>query len=176
MLLSLAFVASILTFFTQIAHPVTNLWAAPRMGGMAASSGITGFVLTSAILTGPLLLLLRYDRLPAGATTVVVGLNVAAMGFLHGHGAYPRAIVVAIVGAVIAVDLLRLVVRPEASRPRAFRSFAIVVAAAPVLAYFVTLAGTRGITWSTHVWVGVIVFTGGVGWLLSYVVLPPRLE
>ena len=176
MILSLTFVVSILTFFTQLAHPVTNLWAAPRGGGIALSLGIIGTLLTSAILTAPLLLLLRHDRMPPGATTVVVGLNAVAMGFLHGHGLYPYAVVAAIAGAAIAVDVLRVVMRPAAFRPRAFRGFAVVLAAAPVLAYFLAIAGTRGITWSIHVWVGVVVFAGGVGWLLSYLVLPPRLE
>lgn len=177
MLLSLTFVVCILTFFTQIAHPVASMWAGPRGDGTSmVEVGIVGTLLTTAILTAPLLLLLRHDRLPIGAITVVVGLNAFAMGFLYGAGPYPRAVVVATVAAAVVVDILRVAVRPAVSRPRAFRFFAVALAAAPVIAYFVTVAGTSRITWSTHVWVGVVVFAGGVGWLVSYLMLPPRLE
>ena len=176
MILSLAFVVSILTFFTQIAHPVSNLWGASRSHGMATEFGIIGILLTTAILTAPLLFLLRHDRMPAGATTVLVGLNAVAMGVLFEHGAYPGAVVAAIVVAAIAVDVVRAVVRPAAARPRAFRTFAVALAAAPVTGYFLAVARTHGIAWSTHLWVGVIVFAGGVGWLLSYLLLPARLE
>jgi hypothetical protein len=29
--------------------------------------------------------------------------------------------------------------------------------------------------WSTHLWLGVIVFVAALGWLLSYLVLPPHV-
>ena len=176
MILSLTFVVSILTFFTQIGHPVSNLWAAGAQRGMMTALGIVGMLLTAAILTAPLLLLLRHDRLRAGATTVVLGVNALAMGFLFGHGGYPALVVAAIAAAALAVDVLRAVLRPDASHPGAFRTFAVALSATPVLAYFVALAAMDGISWSTHVWVGVVVFAAGVGWLLSYLMLPPRLE
>jgi hypothetical protein len=42
-------------------------------------------------------------------------------------------------------------------------------------AYFAALAATQGIAWTPHLWLGAIVFAGVAGWLLSYLVLPPRL-
>jgi hypothetical protein len=176
MLLSLTLLVSILTFFTQIAHPVSHLFAAEPTSAMPPALGIVGILFTSAILTAPLVFLLRHGRMPAGATALVVGLNAVAMGFLYWRGPYPSAVVGALVAAAILIDAVRVVVRPAPERPRAFRSFAVVLAATPVAAYFVTLAATTGITWTTHVWVGVVVFTAAVGWLLSYLVLPPRLD
>ena len=176
MILSLALLVSILTFFTQIGHPVSNLWAAPGGWPAMLAVGIVGTLLTVAIWTAPLLLLLRHDRLRAGSTTVVLGVNAFAMGFLFGRGAYPALVVAAIAAAALAVDVLRVVLRPDGSRPGAFRTFAVALSAAPVLAYFAAVAAMGGISWSTHVWVGVVVFAGAVGWLLSYLVLPPRLE
>lgn len=41
-------------------------------------------------------------------------------------------------------------------------------------AYFTSLALTAGIGWSAHLWLGTIAFSGAVGWVLSYLVLPPR--
>ena len=173
MILSLGFVVSILTFFTQIAHPISNLWGAPGASSHDMTElGITGMLLTAAILTAPLLLLLGRARLPDGGATVVIGLNAFAMGFLFDRGAYPRTIVVATIVSAVLVDSVRAAIRPTASRPRAFRIFAAAVPTLPTAAYFVALAATSGIAWSTHLWAGVIVFTGAVGWLLSYLVLP----
>jgi len=177
MVLSLTFVVSILTFFTQIAHPIPNLWGARRGPASHALTelGIAGSLLSAAILTAPLLLLLRHGRLPVGSTAIVVGLNAFAMGFLYDQGRYPRLVVAATVVGALALDLLRAVMRPEVSRPRAFRTFACALPAGLTVAYFVALAASTGIAWSTHLWVGVSVFAGVVGWLLSYLILPPRL-
>jgi hypothetical protein len=175
MLLSLTFVVSILTFFTLIAHPAANLWGTRATRSHELTElGITGMLLTAATLTAPLLFLLRHDRLPTGGVTILVGLNAFAMGFLFDQGAYPRAVVAAIIAAAIAADVLRAALRPSPSRPGAFRVFAAVVATLPTAAYFTMLAATTGIAWSTHLWLGVVVFAAAVGWLLSYLLLAPH--
>ena len=175
MLLSLTFVVSILTFFTQIAHPIANLWgsAVAPASQEGIELGIAGTLLTVVILTAPLLLLLRYGRLPTGGTSILVGLNAFAMGFLYDRGPYPRTVVVATVAAAVAADLLRAGLRADAARPRAFRTFAFALPLGLTLAYFTSLAVKSGITWSPHLWIGVVVFAGAVGWLLSYLVLAP---
>src|SRR5262249_47829220 len=176
MLLSLTCLVSNLTFFTQIAHPLANLWAAgPRRWSQDVTElGIVSMLLTTVILTAPLLLLLRQGRLPAGAVTIMLGLNSIATGFLYDHGPYPLVPVAAMVGAAIAGDLLRMVLRPSPPRPAAFRWFAIGVPALLYAGYFAALAVTVGIGYSVHLWMGVVVFAGVLGWLLSYLVLSPR--
>jgi hypothetical protein len=176
MLLSLTCVVSNLTFFTQIAHPLANLWAAgPRRWSQDVTElGIVSMLLTTVILTAPLLLLLRQARLPTGAVTIMLGLNSVAMGVLFDHGPYPVVPVAAMVGAAIAGDVLRAVLKPSSSRPVAFRWFAIGVPALLYAGYFAALAFTVGIGYSPHLWMGVVVFAGVVGWLSSYLVLPPR--
>jgi hypothetical protein len=176
MLLSLTCVVSNLTFFTQIAHPLANLWAAGprRLSQDVTELGIVSMLLTTVILTAPLLLLLHQARLPTGAVTIMLGLNSVAMGVLFDHGPYPVVPVAAMVGAAIAGDVLRAVLKPSPSRPVAFRWFAIGVPALLYAAYFAALACTVGIGYSPHLWMGVVVFAGVVGWLSSYLVLPPR--
>jgi hypothetical protein len=176
MLLSLTCLVSNLTFFTQIAHPLANLWAAgPRRWSQdVIELGIVSMLLTTVILTAPLLLLLRQARLPTGAVTIMLGLNSVAMGVLFDHGPYPVVPVAAMVGAAIAGDVLRAVLKPSSSRPVAFRWFAIGVPALLYAGYFAALAFTVGIAYSPHLWMGVVVFAGVVGWLSSYLVLPPR--
>jgi len=39
----------------------------------------------------------------------------------------------------------------------------------------IVTGATRGIGWSPHLWLGVVVFAGIIGWLLSYLLLPPRV-
>jgi len=174
--LSLTCLVSALTFFTQIAHPLSNLWAAgARASGTVTELGIVGFLLTAVILTAPFLLLLRLGRLRGGAVTIVVALNSVLTGFLFDRGPYPLVPVIAFSLAGLAADVLRAILRPGASRPAAFRWFAV---GHPVLlyaAYFGALLLTTGIGYTPHLWIGVIVFAGLIGWLLSYLALPPRL-
>ena len=178
LVLSLTFVISALTFFTQIAHPLANLWAVGtrRSSPDVTELGLVSFLLTTAIVVGPLLLLQRHARLPTGAVTIVVGLNSIAMGFLFDHGDYPRALVAASLGGGAVADLLRLGLRPAADRPVAFRLFSFAVPVLLTGVYFAGLGLTTGIAWSPHLWLGTVVFCGIVGWLLSYLPLPPRLE
>ncbi len=178
LILSLTFMVSALTFFTQTAHPLANLWAV----GTRESSpdvtelGLVSFLLTDAILIGPVLLLLRHGRLPTGGLTILIGLNSLAMGLLFDHGDYPLALVAAAIAAGAAADLIRLVLRPAADRAGAFRLYAFAVPVLLTGAYFAGLGLTTGIAWSPHLWLGTVVFCGIVGWLLSYLALPPRLE
>jgi hypothetical protein len=178
MLLSLTFVVSALTFFTQTAHPLANLWASGsrRHTPDISELGVVSFCLTIAILIGPVLLLLRHGRLPAGALAILIGLNSVAMGFLFDQGDYPRPLVGAWIVAGVASDLLRLALRPAADRAGRFRVYAFAVPVVLAAAYFAGLALTTGIAWSPHLWLGTVVYCGLVGWLLSYLVLPPRLQ
>ena len=175
--LSMTFVVSNLTFFTQIAHPVSNLWAAgpARMSHDVLELGITGMLLSVVVLTAPVLFLARWNRLPPAGVTLLVGLNAFAMGFVYDGGPYPRAAVLALVAGAVLADLVRAAIRPGAERAAAFRVFSV---ALPVLlygAYFITVGLAHGFGWSPHVWLGVIVFAGVIGWLSSYTLLPPRV-
>ena len=175
--LSMTFVLANLTFFTQIAHPISNLWAAGRMrmSEDMIEFGITGLVLTAAILTAPVLWLLRWNRLPAGGVTIIIGLDAIAMGFVFDRGPYPVPVVLAMIVAALLADVLRAALQPDAGRPTAFRIFAAVFPALLYLSYFVTVGITYGLSWSPHLWLGVVVFAGIIGWLLSYLLLPPRI-
>jgi hypothetical protein len=46
----------------------------------------------------------------------------------------------------------------------------------PYVGYFVALGLTVGIGRSTHLWTAIVVFSAVVGWLMSYIALPPRWE
>ncbi|HET8577925.1 MAG TPA: hypothetical protein VFO18_12550 [Methylomirabilota bacterium] len=178
LVLSLTFVVATLTFFTQIAHPISNLWAAATTLASAdvTELGLVGTLLTAAIVTAPVLLLLRHGRLPAGAVAIFVGLQCFAMGFVYDRGPYPTLPVAGMIVAGAVVELLRVVLRPAVSRPAAFRWFAFALPVLLYAGYFGALGLAGGIRWSTHLWTGAVVFSGIIGWLISYLVLPPRLQ
>src|SRR5439155_700980 len=42
-------------------------------------------------------------------------------------------------------------------------------------AYFTGLQLRSGLAWTPHVWVGVVAFAAVIGWLMSYLIVPPRV-
>src|SRR5262249_31918879 len=95
--------------------------------------------------------------------------------FVYDRGSYPRAVVTAMTLGALAAELLRAGLRPTAARSAAFRVFAFALPVLLNLSYFAAVHLTLGIAWTPHLWLGSVVFSGIVGWLLSYLVLPPRV-
>ena len=175
-LLSLTWMLSACTFMTQVAHPVVYLWgggnAPGAHGWLWQAMGVVGMLWDTGLLMGFLLLTIRRWTLPAGACTLVVGLNAVAMGLLHRH-AYPFLPVVARVIAGLGADGVYAWLQPSVQRPRAWRLFAFLVPALLTTLHFGTLGLTVGVWWSVHLWAGTIVLTGLVGLLLSMLLVPP---
>jgi len=71
--------------------------------------------------------------------------------------------------ATPAEDLARWVVAFE----QVCAAVAFAIPAVQYLFYFVAVMLWARVTWSVHLWTGAIVIAGGVGWLLSYLVLAP---
>ena len=97
------------------------------------------------------------------------------MGVLFDRGPYPRTVVLAMIAGAALADVVRAGLRPSAAKPRAFRVFSVAQPVVLYAAYFAALGATRGIGWSPHLWLGVVVLAGIIGWLLSYLLLPPRV-
>jgi len=175
MVLALTSLLSVLTLFTLYAHPIVQPAAGaghPYAG--SESMGVASILLQTGLLMGIILLALRSLALPAGALTVMITLNAAGMGFLSIQGDYPLALVAAAGAAGLLADLLRAFLDPTAGGPRAVRLFAFGVPTVFYVCYFLALMLTEGVAWSVHAWTGAIVLAGAAGWLLSYLVLPPR--
>lgn len=175
MALGLTATFSILTFFTVYAHPLVHAAAgAGHPYGGGEGFGVSSILLQTVVLVAALLLIARSAPPPRGGFTLIVTLNAAAMGFLSFSGAYPLALVVAAAIGGISIDVLYTAIRPTTARPGAWRLFAFAAPAAFYLCYFLALLLTEGIAWSVHLSVGSIVLAGITGWLLSYLVVPPR--
>lgn len=194
MVVSAAFLLSLLTFFTQYAHPFSRPWPAlgnrptstffpveapdPLFRGagvlslfVGQSMGIVGILLQMGLLMGVVLLVVgRWSwSLPPGALTIVFTVNAILMGFMRDE----KILIPGAALAGLAADLLLKQLKPSVTRPGALRLFAFAVPAIYCVLYFVTLMFTKGVWWSIHLWMGSIVLTGIVGWLMSYLLVPP---
>jgi len=184
MVLSVTSVLSVITFFMSLGHPLSNVPAdATRFALVRAqargwiellqSAGVQGMLAWMAVLMAAVFFLLGRRHVPTGALTFMLTLNGAAMALLYPRSAYPLAPVASLAVAGVIADGLRALLRPGADRPLAWRIFSFAVPAVATLAYFASLALTRGVWWSVHVWSGTVLLSGAVGWLLGYVALSP---
>jgi hypothetical protein len=175
MLLALTSTLSVLTFFTEYAHPL--VYAAAGRGhpyGGAEGLGVASVLLQTGLLMAIVLLTAQVGSLPRGGLALIVTLNAAAMGFLNFSGGYPFALVVGAGVAGCLVDTFYARLHPTVRTPIVWRVFAFALPATFYLCYFLALMSTEGIAWSVHLWVGSILLAGIAGWLLSYLRLPPR--
>ncbi len=173
-LLSLTIALSVLTFFTQYASPIANVWALGNMREPfdVQEMGVVSMLLDTALWVGAALIFMRRWQAAPGAFTLLLGLNAFAMGFLFDQGPYPLPHVLVRVVAGLVADGLMRVLHPSSQRPAALRLFAFAVPGALYAAYFVVASQITGIAWSVHMWAGMVVLAGVAGLLMSFVSVP----
>jgi hypothetical protein len=193
-MLSLAFLLSSLTFWTQYANHFGRPW--PAAGNrptapvfsvvapdpmfrnaeiqnlyVAHALGVASILLQAGFIAGIVLLALRRwgPRLPFGAFAVVLGLNALMLGAARDQ----MLLVPGAVVAGLAADALVRALSASPARPAALRVVAFGVPAIYFALFFAVIALTRGVWWSMPLWTGTIVLAGAVGWLASWLVVPP---
>lgn len=177
--LSLTALISDLTFFLMFSHPIFSRTGS-RFDYVFSSesgqvAGVLGLMLVGGALVGPVLLVLRRWQLPLGALTLIWGSNTVAMTILGYHEAAAQAMAGAMLLAVVLLDLLLWQLRSRLDATTLLRLFAF---GAPVLlfiAYYLGLLASTGTRWSVHLVTGSVALAGVVGWLLSYLVVPPAM-
>ncbi len=140
--------------------------------------GVAGILLQTAFLMGVVLLAVRRWPLPPGSLTLIFGLNAALMTSMRDRflSTGPYSLIAAAALGGLAGDLLLRQLRPSVTRPAAFRLFAFAVPSILYGWYFLALRLTGGgMWWSVHFWTGAIALAGVVGWLLSYLLILPRV-
>jgi hypothetical protein len=108
-------------------------------------------------------------QLPVGSFVVVLALNGAAMSVPHGD---PWVFPLTITAGIVA-ELLYRWLRPEIERTGQLRLFATLVPVGLFSLYFLMLSLLGGVWWPVPLWTGAIVLSGVVGWLVSYLMVPP---
>ena len=107
--------------------------------------------------------------LPGGSLTIVFTVNATLMGLMRDQA----VLIPAAAAAGLASDLLLWWVGPSPQNRMGLRIFAAAVPAIYYCFYFLVVILAKGIWWSVHLWTGAIALAGVVGWLLSYLVVPP---
>jgi hypothetical protein len=169
--LSAALTLSALTFLTQYAHPLVDLWASRRWNvqitaWVAQDLGVVAIQVQVSLLVGVILLLVRSFHVPRGSLTVLCGLNGLCMAIVSRH---PELVWVPLLTGV-AADTLLLRVRPMDSSATSLRVFAAGVPALWAVLYWIAIALEEGgSAWSPQLWAGVVLAAALAGFLVSYV-------
>jgi hypothetical protein len=177
MLVSLAYVLSILTFFTQYASPIVTSWADKQTPLQEMQElGVASILLATAIFIGVVLLAIRRWRLPLGSFTIMLTINLILARVLANPS--PPVLFVAVLAIIngLLIDALNLALKPSVERMTALRLFAFLVPVVTEIIYFFAIQMLHGIAWVVHLWVGSIVLAGVVGLLLSYLLVPLPVE
>jgi hypothetical protein len=188
--LSLTLAASLTAFMFQYLHPVYEnvvslghesflvqdfaTFQFPYVNRLAIEIGVTGFILSSVFLFGPLLFLLRRWRPPTGSVAIVLGVQCLLMQALTGFSDAGLA-TLGLIGAA-AVEGLLAVLRPSPTRRWRLRAFCAVT---PAVFWGVYLAGIYlndgGLGWKAEVWGGALVWSGLTLLGLAMVMFPPAV-
>jgi hypothetical protein len=142
----------------------------PASSFLSEGLGLAAILVTSAVLMGVVLFVVRRWQLLFGTLTLILTVDIAVLGLLQGD----FTLVPAAFATGLIADLLILTLRPSPARPNLFRLFAFLLPSILFTAYFVTLFLTSQVVWIIHLWVGSIFAAGWVGWAMSYLVVPPR--
>jgi hypothetical protein len=173
MLLSLAYVLAIFTFFTQFANPIANSIADQHTIEALVDLGIASILLQTALFMGFVLPVMRRWWLPLGAFTLIFTIASIVSSLMAKSSLVLAVAILAIVTGLL-IDLLNRAIKPVAERKSALRLFAFAVPVVINGMYFLGLAVIKGVSWSIHLWAGSIVMAGIIGLMLSYVLVPPQ--
>lgn len=171
-IVSAALLLSTLTFFTQFANPLVDVWPARGAGEpnvlwwVAQDLGAAGLLIQGCLLVAIMLLLVRRFTLPPGSLTLVCLLNGILVVILKAR--WELLPVPLLTG--LSADLMLHWLRPSAEKTRGLRIFTFGVGSLFSLFYFGDVVLAYGGTWwSPALCLGLIVSTGVIGFLVSYV-------
>ena len=181
-MLSLLFVLSVITFFTQFANAFThaNVLAGQNVTSSDTyyrdTTGLASILIPTGIEMAFILLALRRWVLPVGSLTMLLTANAALMYLLgiHYSGQHWPVLLAAFAGGVFA-DVFLAMWKPSMQRVRALRVFAFATPFVTYLLYFLALNLTGGVVWRIHMWLGAAFLAGVVGLGLSMLVAAPAV-
>lgn len=180
-ILSLLYVFSLLTFFTQYSNFASSpAFMVGRISGnhfLEDVFGVWSIVVPTTLFIGTVLFALRRWRLPVGTFTLIFTVNVTIMWLMEWGRTvdFPMLLLLGPIGGIVT-DALLFWLKPSASNAGALRIFAFVVPLILGLVYIVLLnMGNGPLWWPIHMWLGVPFIAGIVGLFLSFLVAPPAI-
>jgi hypothetical protein len=175
--LSLTALLSVFTFFSLFAGPYSGvLGSGARPSSAVLVRTLLGMYLFSAFIVGSSLVALRRGTLPVGSLTVLFGVNAVAMILMQGHAPLGIQVAFSLVafaaGAIGDVMLWRL--RPTDARRLQVYAFAFLLPVVYFALYLGVVVATVGSRWTVHALTGMVVLSGVIGLLLSFVFVGAR--
>ena len=135
---------------------------------------IASVLVTTVLLVGGLLLVVRRWQPPFGTFTVMFGAVAVGMSGLDTFERLPLALC-GLAGGVVA-DVLVTRLRPGPDAVRSARVVAGVVPVALWLPYFVVFKVAYDLPWNVHMWTGTVFLAAVGGLLLSALAYPPETQ
>lgn len=163
---------------TMHAEPYEFAATLPRGGEWLADEllleGLAAILITTVILVGSTLMLLRRWRVPVGSLTLLFSVVGALQSSLWGFD-MGETIVAAVV-AGLAADLLARRLQGSVSATTVLRTVAFVAPVVLWLSYFAVLAVFYSVGWSVELWSGITVLSGlaGLGLAVLMTLESPR--
>jgi hypothetical protein len=164
--ISAALSAAVLGFFLQFSSPfhLHHEEFAAGAGDAVQSAVVLGFLVTTALLVGLAMLLVRRWRTPPGTLAVVFTGFALLMTGLHAFRQLP--LVLAALAAGVVGDVL-------IARGAGARSIGVLVPLAMWASWFAVYELVWGLGWSPELWTGTIVLSTLTGLGLSLLAAPP---
>lgn len=137
----------------------------------SASHGIASMIITTLILLGPALLLLRRWRVPFGAMTLIFlgyGLLVSIMTEYRDW-----VLIISLVLTGLAIDLVQSRSGKERLTLGGIRAAGPIAAAVLWISYYAILALDKGIGWEPTLWVGALMVGVMSGFGVAFLIAPP---
>ncbi len=167
--ISFALTLSVITFFTQAAHPVAQLWGLGSLHNYRDDDfAATALVLGGATFAAAALFALKIGTPMPGAFALVFGSNALLMGLLNQY-VYPLKWALAFALGGLALDLLCAALSKVGAQKRR-QAMAVCTPIFLIGAHFIAShipVTSGGSTWRIHFWMGILVLTGLSGLLLS---------
>jgi len=170
MMLSL-YTATITSGFQPISSNAGSLQAITDAGGNSDISvliGMPSIIIQVFLMMSILLMALRRFRLLPGTIFLLVAIpNVLVALIADNLNFVPTALI-----AALLVELLVQRLQPDPLRPLTYRLTAFLIPLIYYVVYFATLLIQNQMGWGMEFWAGAIVISGGVGVIISYLIVP----
>lgn len=137
----------------------------------SASHGIASMIITTLILLGPALLMLRRWRVPFGAMTLIFlgyGLLVSVMTEYRDW-----VLIIPLILTGLAIDLVQSRAGKERLTLGGIRATGPIAAAVLWISYYAVLALDKGIGWEPTLWVGALMVGIMTGFGVAFLIAPP---
>ncbi len=169
MIIGVILLLTLILFFISYSSPIVSPYGIFEMYRMSNSMlqdfGVSGILLSAAVMSGAIALLAWRWRLPFGTFTLMFGVSTALLTALN--DAFVLILPAVIAGVI--VDVAYIVLQPSPTRNARYLVFTFLAPFAFFALYVAALVliGTR---WSIHVWSGAAFLAGVIGLLMGMMI------